>query len=805
MSKVQLFAVDTTGQTVLLKLSDESPLKMNLSVSSLDAFAPSSFYSQTFMIPGQGSNAQFFKDVYSVNGYSFDASKVARAWINSNGFLFSVGNLNLKSVTVNEQFGHIDYEVFFMGDTSDFSSAVGNDYMNTINTDELNHVLSYSAVTTSWAAAPGSTAGFKDGNVLYPLVEWGYDYDTDNYPVNTTISYGFNKGNTGPYYGGSFTRNANTPYALKQLKPAVRVKWIWDKIFADAGFTYESEFLNSNRFDQMYMISDSEARVQQPNTSFLCEVTLSTLKLNPNQTVIPLMDTTISNASLSYSIPAKTYTAQYAGSYTFQFSGRLKTASIAIQSGCRVYILKNGSTAGISGLFLTPSGGPTAGQIDFSFSQTLTLAVGDTVQFELQEAAFSNPNSTFSNLSWKCTAAPELVIVSAFFPPQGTVKKIDFLRSITKTFNLVFEPNKSQARHFKITPWVDWIRQGNKQDWTAYLDGSKDANQYAPFLNKERAVQFTGTDDADFQNQIYQNEYKRNYMFREFESGINLIRGTQEVKISFAPTPLESIPSRTTQFPNWVIPTVAKLLPGDPAANKAGKVQPIQPKPRILFYNGLKSTPHEWYLQPSLNPATPGIAQNFYPLVSEYEQFPPSQFTFDLSFQSKQALWSPFSSYLSQTSNDIYTTYWRDYIEWIYDPYNRIKSVTMRMSPYSIETLKFNDTIWVKDSWYFVNKITDYPVGENALVKVELIKVPGRAIPNIAQGATGAVIGTCTTVAICNNNTSEVFGQVYNYPDCNNNLQTLFIPALTCTQLCMLYPNVYPLPSGWTIQFFNPC
>ena len=802
MSKVQLFAVDNTDQTVLLKLSDESPIKINLSVTSLDAFAPSSYYSQTFTIPGQGSNVEFFKDVFSVNGYNFDASKVARAWINSNGFLFSVGNLNLKSVTINEKTGFIQYEVFFMGDTSDLSSSIGNNYMDTIDTQELDHELTYTAVTTSWNAAPGATSGLKDGNVLYPLVEWGYEYDANNFPINTTISNGFPKLGASPYYGGSFTNGATAPYSLRQLKPAVRTKWIWDKIFADAGFTYESEFLDSTFFDKMYFISDSAARTSQPLTSLLCEITLDELRIRPNQVIVPPFNNVISNPSNAYSVPARLYTVQFPGTYSFQISGTINTSNITRQAAGRVYLIVNGSTGFISPLFKTPSG---ADSYDFSFTQSVFLATGDTIYWEVQEAAFSDPNTSFSDLSFRCTVAPERVIVSAFFPPQGTTKKIDFVRGISKMFNLVFEPNKNQARHFKITPWIDWIRQGEQRDWTPYLDGSAETNQYAPFLDKERAVQFMGTDDADFQNNIYQEQYKRNYMFREFESGINLIRGTQEIKIPFAPTPLESIPSKTTQYPDWVIPSMAKLLPGDPNENKSAKVQPIQPKPRILFYNGKRSTPVNWYLQSDLIPASTGIAQSQYPLVSEYETFPPTQFTFDLTFQSKRALWSPVSTYTSPTSNDLWTSYWGEYIQWVYDPYNRIKVVTMRLNPYIIETLKFNDTVWVKDSWFFVNKVTDYPVGETALVKVELIKVPGRAIPNVIQGATGAIIGSCRTVAICNNNTSEIAQESYTYADCDNNIQTVYVPMLSCTQICLLYPSSYPLPAGWSMQDFGPC
>ena len=271
MSNVQLFAINSAGETVLLQLSESSPLKINLSVASLNAFTPTSYYSQTFRIPGQGTNGNFFKDVYSVNGYSFDASKTAQAWINNEGFLFSIGNLNLKSVYLNERTDKIEYEVFFLGDTSDFSAAVGSAYMNTIDTSSLNHDLTYANVVNSWGATAGATSGIFDGNVLYPLCEWGYTYDSNNFPIQNTLSIGFPRGSTGDA-GGSFTNGPTSGLSLGQFKPAVRIKWLWDKIFETAGYTYTSDFIDSNLFDGLYMVSDSLAQPEQTGSTARCKV-----------------------------------------------------------------------------------------------------------------------------------------------------------------------------------------------------------------------------------------------------------------------------------------------------------------------------------------------------------------------------------------------------------------------------------------------------------------------------------------------------------------------------------------------------
>jgi len=41
----------------------------------------------------------------------------------------------------------------------------------------------------------------------------------------------------------------------------------------------------------------------------------------------------------------------------------------------------------------------------------------------------------------------------------------------------------------------------------------------------------------------------------------------------------------------------------------------------------------------------------------------------------------------------------------------------------NIFDLRFNDKIFIKDSWFMVNKITDYQVGKKTSCKVELVRV----------------------------------------------------------------------------------
>ena len=807
MSKVQLYAVNNIGETVLLQLSDDSPIKMNLSVAEINPFTPSSYYSQVFRLPGIGQNIKFFQDVYSVNGSSFNPAAAAQAWILSDGTLFSIGNLNIQSVFTNDRTGNIEYEVYFLGDTSDLTTSVGEGGMNTINAADLNHQLTYANVTTSWGATAGATAGLKDGNILYPLCEWGYTYGTGgtnkNLPIQNTLS---------DQYAESFTKNASHALMLEQMKPAIRVKWLWDKILADAGYTYTSAFLDSDYFSSMYMVCDSIARPTFSANAGSCQITAAEFKVPVNQTIQVPYNVAVNNQDQAFNLQTRTWTAPATGTYTLDWAGYCKVLPIpgtTVPNGAfRIQIYLNGSPYYTTGIYTTSSTFFFVGWAVTFPSSSVTK--GDTFSLYIEQMSFGNTDAIFYDTRFNCSNGPNQVIVSSFLPDDTILKKIDFLRSIIRMFNLVLEPSKTVQKSFAIEPWIDWVQSGNIIDWTRFYDGSADKQASPVFFDQQRIVKFGAADDEDWLNKKWQDQYKNDYWFRQFDSEIKLIKGNQEIDVQFAPTPLQSIPAKSTQYPNWVFPSLGRIQPGDPDQPGSGQMQPIAPRPRILHYNGLQSNPIPWYLYNGLNSTGTGQAQNSYPLVSPYSSWPPDQFsTINLSYLSKPALWSAGSTYVSQTSQDLYTKYWADYIDWLYDPYNRKVNLTLRLNPGEILGLKFNDRVWIKDSWFLIQNIQDYEVGDCALLKVELVKVPLVAIPGpIPVAATGGTGGTtCRTISLCNNNVASETGQgTYTYVDCDSNLASVTLPDSSCAApICMLYPLVNSLPSGWSASDNGSC
>ena len=354
------------------------------------------------------------------------------------------------------------------------------------------------------------------------------------------------------------------------------------------------------------------------------------------------------------------------------------------------------------------------------------------------------------------------------------------------------------------------MQAGNTTDWTRLYDGSADLQSSPVFAEQQRILMFGAQEDEDWLNKQYQDQSKADYWYRQFDSGIKLIRDEQAVEVQFGANPMQSIPSKgATQYPDWVFPTLGRLQPGDPDQPNSAQIQPIVPLPRLYHYNGLQSNPIPWYLYNLPDGLGTGQTQNSYPLISPYSSWPPNLFdTINLNFLSKPQTWSTNSTYVAQTAQDLYTKYWTEYVDWLYDPYNRKVSLTMRLDPADVLELAFNDRIWIKDTWYFVQKIADYVLGQTALVRVDLVKVPAVAIPGpIPLAATGGTGGTtCRTISVCNNNSFGSPAVSYTYVDCNNDVQSITIEPLSCgPEFCALVPLVNALPSGLSFTDLGSC
>jgi hypothetical protein len=757
IANVQLWAKkDEDLKYTRIDLFPEEPIKLTLSVTNImDPLATNSVYSRTFRVPNTQANNAFFKAVFNVNSVSFDASKKVSAYLNDSGSFYTNGNIRLTATYSNDREGNVEYEIVFMGETSDFASQIGGGFLSDVNLQEYNHDQSYTNIINSWNANIGG--GIFGGDILYPLVNWGYTY-SDGLPIqNTTSLY---TGTTGGMKG--FT-NSGHPLSQSQMKPSIRAKALWDKIFAETEYTYESDFLESDFFKKMYILSEKQARAEltfgltfEANNTAPQEwyyLTTQAQLYAPNE---------VSDPNGVWNPNTSIYTAQATSGTNYEFVltyyhrvapvipfFTILTMSYPVQ-------LVDADTGLILASVIRTADNSSSIPTFVNVTMNVALTQGQRVKFMVDPTPTVPPSGSASlvitNFIATQVSGPEIATISTIMPDN--IRKIDFMRSIINRFKLVFVPSRDNEKHFKITPWKDWILQGNSYDWNTLLDTSKDIKSTPLFYGQNRFQVYADQEDSDFPNYTYQLQYKQTYGQLNLDSDNELLTGSITVKDQFAPTPIYPIggavpgaalnPGLAAKF---LIPWISK------ADFTAVQNNPIQPKLRLVFYNGLQyvpgfpGTPLRWYLKDDLNVAQ---AQDFYPLVSEYSYWPVNDSTFDLSWQNIAPVYDTelAGNPLARTNYDTFNVYWKTWYDTNFDPYSRKVELTLILDYSQMINLEFNNYYWIKDSWYLINKVSDYIAGQTTACKVELIKVGnniGLTIP--ATQGQGYPQGLCYTFA----------------------------------------------------------
>jgi len=817
--QTQLFARKYgTTEWTLLDLYGAEPIKMNLRVQ--DVMQPTqavSSYSQTFRIPHTSSNGNFFQSVFNVNQTFFDAGKKAQAYINDNGSFYIDGNLTLRNVFLNDKTGKIEYEIVFMSETSDFATQIGitsggnGGYLTDLNLTQYQHQTNYSNVTSSW------DQNLFNGDVIYPLVEWGYSYTgsgQNSAPNIPTISLASSK---------SFTGSANA-LLLTQMKPSLRVKSIWDAVFANTEYTYESDFLGTNttgaqyqptsakEFMSMYVVSDSIARPQLTAAVGFSGIN-SFVSLPPNYSLPTILSLTENyDYGNNYDPSNFIFTIPLSGDYEFRFTGTWD-----VQEGVNVFggnarlifycIDADNSNLNPFNPVIVSFGQGDDYNINSGLSGQFTVDIplynipaGSRIIFAANLVGVNPPSPGFFPYLYLTPVTVTTLTTPAGVNPKdalpNNIKQIDFVRSIIQKFQLVFEPSTTKPKHFIITPWKDWIQQGITKDWSDKLNGNLD-NKISPlFLTQPRFLSYKTEEDTDYINYNFQQTWKQTYGQRNLDSQIEVINGSKEIKDIFASLPIGPIGVGATadgflqnKAEIFLIPHIAK----DEVTNDGpGRRTPIQPKLRLGYYtkeNGLVNSSVTWYLD---NNGTPE-PQTKHPLISSFYPTPYQTGTFLIDWKEVQGgnplfgepnylPWNPYASGTGPNgaitnpggtgATDNFNRFWR---QWYYSCYGNTNPSTDNKD-YSflyeaefildytdIQDLRFNDKIFVKDAYYLVNSINNYVIGETSACKVTLFKINnlGIGLPNLLTLRTDVCYSAETSCDAQCCTTPSVFTSVY--------------------------------------------
>ena len=735
---------------LFIDLYESEPIKLNLSIEDVTSADATSAFSRVFKVPATRHNNEFFENAYLIEGVTYDITVKKPAEILVDGAEFKTGHVRLQKIYVNDDLDRVDYELLFLGETRDFSSIIADKPLcqlvmtdfswpgTTVSYADANKYTgpySYTNQSTSWDAFPeGSiTSGYANGNILFPLIDHGNTYDDTGNPEQGVIH--LNDSTFG------FT-NQNKAIANTRLKPMIRLKRVIDQIFEDSGYTYESEFFDSDRFKQIYISAFGNNEQigmeieQTTTTNFQAEdtkfssigdyLTLTDSVYNPGSYYH--ISGAASGQGSYFELPA---TAVLGGAFYIMSGSAEVNAYVENSNYTRTQILSrlelwavNGP--GITGPVLIQAGNWATNLNTTSFywdsrNGGFQPQAGVELQIKVTAQLSTYDYDRVENVYWDCTAAP-----GQYYLPQDLdcdYKQIDLVKDILTAFRLVMQPDIYKPNHFIVEPWQDFIGSGDTYDWSDKLVNEKDFIIEPLFNTQSATIEFSMKEDKDYINEFHQNNYKHPYGWLQFDSNNELLKGERKVELQgISPTPLNQIEQKDGSphsEPTFVLPQIHKH---EQEGGNAFEHVPIKSNTRLLFYNGLQpilDSSNYWYIEGY------GIAQEEWPLVSSYENWPVTSGSLNLNFYNDIRYYldpSPGTGYFDQGST-LYDEYWSRYINSLYNKFSRRVTAYFVLNNVDLQNLTFDDLIFVNGVYYRPEKIIDAQVGEKTAVKCQLITV----------------------------------------------------------------------------------
>lgn len=263
----------------------EESISLNYNIADIvDLSNKNSSYSKTIRFPNTRNNQQVFSDIWSLNmtteytiftnnSYFFDPNIKTRAWILKDNVIQFEGNLQLTNIVYDYIQDSIVYECVVYSDNDGLYKSIGEGYLSDLDLSRFDHKWNSTNILYSWNAPYGN-------GWYYPLIDYGTPLSTDR------------------------------TFRVSDFRPGIYFKTIWDQIFSEAGYTYDSDFLNTDFFKHLIM--------PYSNKSLPGSIDLL---LSPQKEVLKIRQNTTQIYSYTASTPSTTTGIYYVQGQYFYHGG----------------------------------------------------------------------------------------------------------------------------------------------------------------------------------------------------------------------------------------------------------------------------------------------------------------------------------------------------------------------------------------------------------------------------------------------------------------------------------------------------
>lgn len=667
-------------------------------------------FSKTISIPGSKQNNKLLGHIFDINvgdcTFNPKIKTPARLFINDVPQLS--GFMQLLKIKKLDNY-KIEYEVALFGKNSNIFIDIGDSLLTDLDYSDLNHLYSRDEQETSWGA--NYTLGY-----VYPLIDYGFDADINSYDV-------------------------------EHLYPATYLRTYIDKIFTNAGYSYQSTFFDSDLFKRLIIpatgtkIGLSSAQID----SRIFNAFDNTLRSYAgNSTAATLIIGSESNDP-SNQFNTGTYTATIANSGYYNIYGSINyyllstggTTFPASPTQTNIRLTKNSgpilaSNFDTLGFYPAGAGETSSGDIYLGVGN-IFLTAGDTLKLEIYSQPGGTANSIPHNIKVTDVVFENDVVNSGLVAgstldynqaiPQN-IKQKDLLTSIIKAFNLYIDVDNDNDKLLLIETRDDFYADGTVKDWSKKLDISQNI-EYTPLGDLDfRKFKYSYKKDTDSYNKKYEDNWKEVYGELVYDNGNEFLTNENKTELIFSPTPLcDDVSSDRVVSRIWDIQSNGTIKP------KAFNI-------RLLYYGGLISTNVNW------NHTERGgvtVVNSTYPFAGHVDS--PTSPTLDLNFGVPREIYYRASQY---TANNLFNTYYSKFINEITDKDSKIVTAYFHLTPLDILTLDFRNEFYFDNQRFRLNKIYDYNPIINELTKCEFIKIKNanRYVAQLGVAINGAGISS---------------------------------------------------------------
>lgn len=727
-----------------LDIDQESGLQITKSASDIEDFTNrTGGFTFSFDLPFTEANNNFFEHYYEVtqtlgDNAEFNAFLRTRVEVYDAGLRILNGYLQLNDV----KYVGRSYSVTCFDTVGLIAEALGNKKLEDLSqefNDFYTHEFNAQQIIDSRQTGPGVQliGGSRTQGVKYPFVDYGDAFNQ-----------------------GSIANNQSPPILDTDFRPWWNVKLLFFQILKEAGFTnIQSTFLNSMPFERLYMSSklkragaDTVVEQQRFLTAILSQSQNNTdsnianyeffldFSFNNGAT---LPGTTIKQREIgSTNLGTNTFDVVFAGTYTFRWNfehKRIGSMAVTWPDFSQLSVAnQNGQSFILDAIFTQGPDIDLPDNITHSGEASVYLPTGTyqlyyfcykkQSQFPFQFLPTGFRVDAFGSF-FQMTASPQIAS-GGFITPAANLPdmtQIDFLRGIVQNFNLFIEPDENSL---SIEPYDVYIEQGETKDWTDKLDLNKEVVIQPTYNYRKKKLGLKYTDDEDyFTNWRVERVGDRASLGSKWiDDDSDFADGESITELPFGAPPLYNIPKGNSS--GLSKPTYLLQIRED------GKVQRGDYLPRLGFVQSrLTNVTDASQAQLTfLNAATQQFETFSYDYVDIVEHTTFVDFTFN-----RQSNWGGKASIprsMNQDPNvstgnltqkhavgDSYTRHYERYIRELYGDNARLVTAYFNLTPLDFNQIRFNNLIFVKDTYYRINKVEGYTPGERKTTKVELIKL----------------------------------------------------------------------------------